>query len=72
MPKSKIIQRPASSWDKLPAVIDAQCVAIMLGLSVQSVRRMACKGEIPAQKVGKRIWRFSKEDVMNAVKGGSV
>ena len=72
MAKSKVKQRPATSWDNIPAIIDAQGAALLLGINVQTVRRMACNGTLPATKVGKRIWRFEKADLMNAVSKGGI
>ncbi len=64
-PKSRIAQRPAYTWEKEPVILSSERVAILLGITPQVVRIMARTGQIPAFKVGKRLWRFYKSDIMN-------
>lgn len=45
-------------------VLDAEEAATFLGAHVETIRRMARKGEIPAYKVGKD-WRFRREDLLH-------
>lgn len=64
MAKCKVQQRPYTTWAKLPAIIDAETAAVVLGINAQIVRRMARAGELPAKKVGKKVWRFEKSALM--------
>jgi len=45
------------------AVLTAQQAASLLGAHVETIRRMARRGEIPAYKIGKD-WRFRKQALM--------
>lgn len=63
-PKSRIAQRPFSTWEREAPILSTERVAILLGITPQVVRIMARTGQIPAYKVGKRIWRFNKTDIM--------
>lgn len=66
MPRAKIQprQRPVTTWDQVPVVMDTAYVAMLLGLSEDEVRTMASRGDIPATKPGKRAWRFEKTALM--------
>lgn len=39
-------------------------VATYLRLPPETVRMMARRGELPSIKVGKRLWRFRTQDIM--------
>lgn len=69
MPKPK--QRPITTWEQVPVVMDTAYVAMLLGLTLNEVRLMASKGELPATKPGKRAWRFEKTSLMKALGVGS-
>ena len=60
---NKIIKRPATMWAKLPVVLNTEDVAIIFGLTVQSVRALTRQGKIPATKVGS-TYRDEKERLM--------
>lgn len=61
---AKILKRPATTWDNLPPILDAPAVAMLLGVTIETVWRMARKKQIPAHKVGTKLWRFYKADLM--------
>lgn len=59
-----MIKRDITVFAKLPDIINTQQAAIILGVDVQTVRKWARNGELPAIKLGKRLWRFYKKDLM--------
>lgn len=69
MPKPK--QRPITTWDQVPVVMDTAYVAMLLGLTLNEVRAMASRGELPATKPGKRAWRFEKTSLMKVLGVGN-
>lgn len=64
---SRVKRRPVTTWESLPPILDVPAVAMLLGITEQAVRYMAKRGDIPAFKVGLRLWRFEKTALMNAV-----
>lgn len=66
MPRSKVapIKRPITSWEKAPVFMETEYAALLLGITTVTLRRMARAGEIPAKKVGPKIWRFEKSALM--------
>lgn len=71
---NKIIKRPATMWAKLPVVLNTEDVAIIFGLTVQSVRALTRQGKIPATKVG-ATYRYEKGrlmELMNAAEEAQV
>lgn len=61
--KSQAVRRHRSCWEQADSILDVEAASVMLGLPVQSVRKLARNGVIPAFKVGK-LWKFSKEKLM--------
>jgi excisionase family DNA binding protein len=51
------------SWDEVPALIDIEQAALLLGLSIESVRRYCLTKDIPAVQIGKQ-WRIDKQKLM--------
>ena len=51
------------TWGDVPALIDLEQASLLLGLSVDSVRRYCVIGDIPAIQIGKQ-WRIDKEKLM--------
>jgi excisionase family DNA binding protein len=51
------------SWNEVPALMDLEQAAMLLGLSIESVRRYCVIGDIPAVQIGKQ-WRIDKEKLM--------
>ena len=51
------------SWDEVPALITIEDAALLLGLSIESVRRYCLIGDIPAVQIGKQ-WRIDKQKLM--------
>lgn len=56
-------QRIYYSWNDVPALIDLEQAAVLLGLSVDSVRRYCVTKDLPAVQIGKQ-WRIDKEKLM--------
>ena len=51
------------SWGEVPALLNLEEAALLLGLSVDSVRRYCVNGDLPAIQIGKQ-WRVDKEKLM--------
>jgi excisionase family DNA binding protein len=51
------------TWNDVPTLIDLEQASVLLGLSVESVRRYCVSGDIPAVQIG-RLWRIDKEKLM--------
>ncbi len=51
------------TWGDVPALIDLEQASVLLGLSVESVRRYCVTGDIPAVQIGKQ-WRIDKQNLM--------
>lgn len=51
------------SWNEVPALMDLEQASVLLGLSIESVRRYCVIGDIPAIQIGKQ-WRVDKEKMM--------
>lgn len=54
--------RKARIWDarQLPAYLSPAEYAALMGLNLKTVQRMCRTGELPAHKVGPRLWRIDK------------
>ena len=55
--------KPYLTWDDVPALIDLEQASVLLGLSIDSVRRYCVNGDIPAIQIGKQ-WRIDKQNLM--------
>lgn len=62
--KSVPMKRPITSWDKAPQFMETEYAALLLGITTVTLRRMARDGEVPAKKIGPRLWRFEKSALM--------
>ena len=51
------------NWNDVPALIDLEQASVLLGLSIESVRRYCVMGDIPAVQIGKQ-WRIDKQSLM--------
>jgi excisionase family DNA binding protein len=51
------------TWNDVPALIDLEQASVLLGLSIESVRRYCVTGDIPAVQIGKQ-WRIDKQNLM--------
>jgi excisionase family DNA binding protein len=63
-------QNPSSSGPftpKLERLLDARQVARRLAVSDRTVRNFARSGELPAVKIGPKLWRFREGDVAEYV-----
>ena len=58
-----MIRKPYLSWNEVPALIDIEQASLLLGLSIESVRRYCLTKDIPAVQIGKQ-WRIDKERLM--------
>ena len=58
MPRNRFL-----TWNDVPALIDLEQASVLLGLSVESVRRYCVTGDIPAIQIGK-LWRIDKQSLM--------
>lgn len=51
------------TWNDVPALIDLEQASVLLGLSVESVRRYCVTQALPAIQIGKQ-WRIDKQKLM--------
>lgn len=51
------------NWNDVPTLIDLEQASVLLGLSIESVRRYCVMGDIPAVQIGKQ-WRIDKQSLM--------
>ena len=51
------------SWNEVPTLMTLEETGLLLGLSVESVRRYCLIGDIPAIQIGKQ-WRVDKQKLM--------
>lgn len=56
-------QKAYLNWDEVPALIDIEQASLLLGLSVDAVRRYCVTKDIPAVQIGKQ-WRIDKQKLM--------
>ena len=56
--------RPFNNWESVPIVFGSDICAIILGIPVNSVQKMARQGKIPAHKPGKN-YLYDKEEIRN-------
>ena len=57
------------NWDSVPILVDCAYVALILGVTPETVRKACVSGELPAFQVGKAgLWRINKEDLMEYCK----
>ena len=58
-----MIKKEYLTWNDVPALIDLEQASLLLGLSIESVRRYCVIGDIPAIQIGKQ-WRIDKQSLM--------
>ena len=51
------------TWAEVPALMDVEQASLLLGLSVEAVRRYCLIKDIPAVQIGKQ-WRIDKQQLM--------
>lgn len=51
------------TWSEVPALIDLEQASVLLGLSIESVRRYCVTKDLPAVQIGKQ-WRIDKQRLM--------
>lgn len=55
-------QRPFYNWESVPVVFGSDICAMVLGVPINSVQKMARAGKIPAHKLGKN-YRYEKNEI---------
>ena len=55
-----------TAWERVPVVFDLSYAAVLLGVSLDRIRKLAQRGEFPAFKVGK-LWRVNKTDMLDYI-----
>lgn len=53
-------------WNDVPVIIDLPYAAVLLGVSIECLKKWAQSGKIPAFKVGK-LWRINKTDLIDFI-----
>ena len=57
------------NWDSVPILVDCAYVALILGVTPETVRKACVSGELPAFQVGKGgLWRINKDDLIEYCK----
>ena len=51
------------TWSEVPALLDLEQASVLLGLSVESVRRYCVTKDLPGIQIGKQ-WRIDKQKLM--------
>jgi excisionase family DNA binding protein len=59
-----------TNWSQVPLLLSTKDVGDVLGVHINTVKRLISDGKIPAQKIG-RAWKIRKEDLQNYVDNGS-
>ena len=57
-----------TNWERLPAVIDIQMVALIFGVTDGTVKRWIYSGEIEGRKIG-RQWFFDRDYFRELIQG---
>ena len=68
---ANIKRRPPTAWAQVPPVLDSEYVALLFGLTVQSVQALTRQGKIPATKVG-ATYRYEKGALMKLMNAEEV
>lgn len=55
-----------TAWNEVPLVLRTKDVADVLGVHINTVKKLITDGKIPARKVG-RAYRVTKEDLKQYV-----
>lgn len=58
MPKA----RPFTNWDSVPVLFGSDVCAMVLGIPINTIQKMAKNGKIPAHKLGKN-YRYEKDEI---------
>lgn len=59
------------SWENYPLVMNSSELAQMLGVHVNTIKRLALAGEIPARRVG-RNWRYNRDTIREWLSGKDI
>jgi excisionase family DNA binding protein len=54
--------RPFLNWDSVPVLFGSDVCAMVLGIPINTIQKMAKKGKIPAHKLGKN-YRYDKNEI---------
>jgi excisionase family DNA binding protein len=73
--KSSKPKKPKTArWQRIAMmdkeILDVEGAATLLGVSTTTIYNLACKGDIPATRVG-REWRFARANLIKWVANGS-
>jgi len=55
-------QSPIYNWDKLPVVLDTKTVALIYGVTTNTVKKWCYSGQLQGRKLGKK-WVFEKNQI---------
>ena len=58
------MKNTVKDWSNLPELLNTKTVALILDVCEASVRRLCREGGLPAYKIGPRLWRISKAELM--------
>lgn len=49
------------NWDTYPPILTPEETALLLNVTIATVRKLCRKGELPGVKVGERKWRIPRD-----------
>ena len=55
-------KRTFNNWDSVPILFGSDICAMVLGIPVNTIQKMAKNGIIPAHKIGKN-YRYEKDEI---------
>ena len=55
-------KRTFNNWDSVPILFGSDVCAMVLGIPVNTIQKMAKNGIIPAHKIGKN-YRYEKDEI---------
>ena len=71
-PVKRTKPKPAKIWDarQLPAYLTPAEYSALMNINVKIVQKMCREGELPASKVGPRLWRIDKNAALAQLEAG--
>lgn len=64
MLKKETKLKKETNWDKVPLFFDLRYAATLLGISLDAMHKLCQQGNFPAFKVGVKLWRVEKTDLI--------
>lgn len=55
-------------WTDYPLVLNSELAAKLIGVHLNTIKKLAKNGEIPARRIG-RNWRYSRDELREWLKG---